>query len=67
LVRWGIRWSLSSLITGLFIYSYITLELPGVVSLFPNGVSRISLGLCVFLGSSLAWFFAFLYQKLFDS
>ncbi len=67
LVRWGIRWSLSSLIAGLFIYNYITLELPGVVSLFPNGVSRISLGLCVLLGSSLAWLFAFLYQKFFDS
>jgi len=67
LVRWGIRWSLSSLITGLFTYSYITLELPGVGSLFPNGISRISLGLCVLLGSSLAWFFALLYQKFFDS
>jgi len=67
LVRWGIRWSLSSFITGLLIYNYITLELPGVASLFPHGVSRISLGLCVLLGSSLAWFFVYLYQKFFDS
>ena len=67
LVRWGIRWSLSSLITGLLIYNYIVLELPGVVYLFPNGVNRINLGLCVLLGSSLAWFFTFLYQKFFDS
>lgn len=67
LVRWGIRWSLSSLIAGLFIYNYISLEFPGVASVFPNGVSRLGLGLCVLFGSLLAWLLAFLYQKIFDS
>jgi len=67
LVRWGIRWSLTSLVAGLFIYNYITLELPGVNAVFPTGISRIGLGLSVLVVSLLAWFLAFLYQKVFDS
>ena len=67
LVRWGIRWSLASLITGLFIYNYIVLDLPGVALIYQNGVTRLGLGLGVLIGSLLAWFFAFLYQKFFDS
>ncbi len=67
LVRWGIRWSLSSLVAGLFVYNYITLDLPGVSSIFSNGVTIFGLGLSVLLGSSIAWFLAVLYQKLFDS
>lgn len=67
LVRWGIRWSLSSLIAGLFIYNYVVLDFPGVSSVFPHGVSRLALGFAVLLGSLFAWFVAFLYQKLFDS
>jgi beta-N-acetylhexosaminidase len=67
LVRWGIRWSLSSLIAGLFIYNYITLGLPGVDTIFPNGVSRVGLGLWILLGSCLAWLIAFLYQKFLDT
>jgi len=67
LVRWGIRWSLSSLIVGFLIYNYVTLELPGVRFFFPDDASRISLGLCVLLGSSLGWLIAFIYQKFFDS
>ncbi|HDD61030.1 MAG TPA: hypothetical protein ENF22_00695 [Chloroflexi bacterium] len=67
LVRWGIRWSLASFITGLFIYNYIVLDLPGVALIYPNGVSRLGLGLGVLVGSLLAWLFAFLYQKFFDS
>lgn len=67
LVRWGIRWSLSSLIAGFFIYNYITLGLPGIDMVFPNGVSRVGLGLCVLIGSSLAWLIAFLYQKILDA
>ncbi|MCD6425065.1 MAG: hypothetical protein J7L35_06125 [Anaerolineales bacterium] len=67
LVRWGIRWSLASFITGLFFYNYIVLDLPGVSLIYPNGVSRLGLVLGVLVGSLLAWLFAFLYQIFFDS
>jgi len=51
----------------LFIYNYIVLDLPGVVLIYPNGVSRLGLGLGVLFGSLLSWLVAFLYQKFFDS
>ena len=66
-VRWGIRWSLASLISGLFIYNYLVLDLPGVSLIFPDGLSRIELGLSVLVGSLLAWLLAFLYRYFFDA
>ena len=67
LVRWGIRWSLSGLIAGLGIYNYIILELPGVVALFPNGVSRFALASSVLFASLIGWFLAYLYQRIFNA
>ena len=67
LVRWGIRWSLASFIAGMLIYNYFVLDLPGVAFLYPNGVSRLGLGLSVLSGSLLGWLLAFLYQKFFDA
>lgn len=67
LVRWGIRWGLTSLIAGLFIYNYIILDLPGVALIFPNQVTRLGLGLAVLFTSLIAWILAFLYQKIADS
>lgn len=67
LVRWGIRWSLASFISGLIVYNYITLDLPGAAFIFPNGVSRLGLGLSVLFGSLLGWLLSFLYQNFFDS
>ena len=63
LVRWGIRWSLSSLIAGLITYNYIILRLPGVEWIFPNGVTRFGLGLFILVGSLFAWLIVYLYQK----
>jgi beta-N-acetylhexosaminidase len=67
LVRWGMRWSLSSFIIGLIVYNYVILALPGVSALFPNGPTRLGLGLLVCTGSLLGWLIAYLYQRIFNA
>ncbi|MEJ2448842.1 MAG: hypothetical protein P8Y37_13005, partial [Anaerolineales bacterium] len=67
LVRWGIRWSLASVIAGLAVYNYILLRLPGVALLFPQGPTLIGITLSVFCGSLIGWLMAFLFQRIFRS
>ena len=64
LVRWGLRWGFSSLLSGLLVYNYLTLNLPGTSLLFRNPPSGFSFGLVVFIGSLLGWLLAYLYQRL---
>lgn len=67
IVLWGIRWFLSSLISGLAAYNYLLLALPGVELIFPEGVSRLGLFLIVGGSALFGWLVAYLYQKLFES
>ena len=66
LVRWGLRWGFSALISGLLVYNYIMLELPGVSLIFKENVTNLSLGLAVLAGSLLGWLFSFIYQRVFS-
>ncbi len=67
LVRWGIRWSLASVITGLAVYNYILLRLPGVALVFPQGPTLIGIALSVFCSALIGWLLAFLFQRFFHS
>lgn len=67
LVRWGIRWSLASTITGLAVYNYILLSLPGVALVFPQGPTLIGIAFSVLCGSLLGWLAAFMFQRIFRS
>ncbi len=67
IVRWGIKWSFSSFISGLFVYNYLMLDLPGVSLLISNTNSTLSMGLAVLVGSLSGWLLAYLYQRLHSS
>jgi hypothetical protein len=67
IVRWGIKWSFSSFISGLFVYNYLMLDLPGVSWLISNTNPTLSMGLAVLVGSLTGWLLAFLYQRLHSS
>ncbi|MFN2113309.1 MAG: glycoside hydrolase family 3 N-terminal domain-containing protein, partial [Anaerolineales bacterium] len=67
LVRWGIRWGLAAVITGLTVYNYLLLHLPGVDLLFPQGLSLSGVGLSVLFGSLFGWLAAFLFHRFFRS
>ena len=67
LVLWGIRWFLSSVISGLAVYNYILLNLPGVRTLFPDGVTRSGLFVAVGVFSLFGWLVAYLYHILLES
>ncbi len=66
LVRWGLRWGFSALISGLLVYNYVMLELPGVNLIFKDKITTLALGAIVLAGSLLGWFFAFIYHRLFS-
>lgn len=67
LVRWGIRWSLASVIAGLAVYNFVLLGLPGADRLFPKGITLLGLGTAVLIGALVGWLVAYLYQRLFES
>lgn len=67
IVRWGIKWSFSSFISGLFVYNYLMFDLPGVSWLISNTNPTLSMGLAVLVGSLTGWLLAFLYQRLHSS
>jgi len=67
IVRWGIKWSFSSFISGLFVYNYLMLDLPGVSLLISNTNPTLSMGLAVLVGSLSGWLLAYLYQRLHSS
>lgn len=64
MVREGINWGISSIIGGLFIYNYMLLNLPGIELIFPDGLSILSIGFTVVIGSFTGWVLAFVYQKV---
>ena len=64
MVQGGIIWGISSIIGGLFVYNYLLLNLPGIDVIFPDGLSTISIGIAVLIGSITGWAIAFVYQKL---
>jgi len=66
-VRWGIKWGFSSFISGLLVYNYFMLDLPGVTRLMPNGTSALGIGLSVLVGSLTGWLLAYLYQRVSSS
>ena len=63
LVRWGLRWGFASLISGLIVYNYVALNLPGTSLIFRDSPSGFTLGLAVLLGSLFGWLLAYLYQR----
>jgi len=67
IVRWGIKWGFSSFISGLFVYNYLMLDLPGASLLMPTNTSSLSIGLSVFIGSLFGWLLAYLYQRFYSS
>jgi len=66
-VRGGIIWGISSLIGGLFFYNYTLLNLPGIELLFPNGISTLSVGITVGIGSLTGWASVFVFQQMIKS
>lgn len=67
MVREGIIRGISSIIGGLFIYNYVLLNLPGIEQLFPDGLSTLSVGIIVSIGSLSGWALAFIYQQVMKS
>ena len=63
IVRWGIKWGFSAFISGLFVYNYLILDLPGASLIISNNTSTLSIGLSVLVGSLAGWLFAYLYQR----
>jgi beta-N-acetylhexosaminidase len=63
IVRWGIKWGFSAFISGLFVYNYLMLDLPGTSLIISNNTSTLSIGFSVFVGSLAGWLFAYLYQR----
>ena len=66
-VIWGIRWFFSSLIGGLAAYNYLLLDLPGVSSIFPAGITRTGFLLIVASSALLGWLIGFLIQRVFNT
>ena len=67
IVRWGIKWGFSAFISGLLVYNYLILDLPGASLLMPTTASTLGMGLSVFIGSLIGWFLTYLYQRFFSS
>jgi len=67
MVREGIIWGISSTIGGLLIYNYMLLDLPGIEQLFPDGLSTVSVGISVVIGSLAGWALAFIYLQVVKS
>ena len=67
LVRSGIKWGFSSLISGLLVYNYIALNLPGVSWIFSDNITLATMGLSVFIGTLLGWLISYLYLKIFSA
>jgi beta-N-acetylhexosaminidase len=63
-VRWGIKWAISCLIGGLFVYNYLFMGLPGVDYLYPNGVTDLVVSLFVLGGCLAGWAGSFVYQQV---
>jgi beta-N-acetylhexosaminidase len=66
IVLWGIRWFLSCLISGLAVYNYLLLNLPGVKLIFPEGVTHLGLFISVCIFALLGWLLAYLFQKFIE-
>jgi len=67
IVRWGIKWGFSAFISGLFVYNYLMLDLPGAYFILPNNTSTLGTGLSVFVGSLTGWLLAYLYHRFYSS
>ena len=66
-VRWGIKWGFAAFISGLFVYNYLMLDLPGAAWIIPNNISTLNMGLSVFVGSLTGWLLSYLYQRFYSS
>ena len=66
-VRWGIKWGFSAFISGLIIYSYILLDLPGSSLLMGQSFSNVRMSLSVLAASLIGWFIAYLTQRFSSS
>jgi hypothetical protein len=62
-VRWGVRWGLSSLIGGLLVGTYLTLDLPGSRSVLML-TGKWGLVLAVLLGAGLGWLAGWAWRQL---
>ena len=63
-VRWGIRWGFSAFITGMAVYIYLMLDLPGSSFLLPRTTPpELAWILVVAIGSCVGWFVGYLLQK----
>jgi len=65
-VRWGLKWGFSAFISGLIVYNYILLNLPGTSLLIGQNFSNVRMGLSVLIASLIGWLIAYLTQ-LFSS
>lgn len=62
-VRRGISWGLSALISGLFVYNYLMLELPGSAWLTNGSILSLQFGVTIFSGALLGWLLSYFYLK----
>lgn len=62
-IRWSIHWGISSFISGMFVYNYLVLGLPGAKLITGNTFLDLRFGIAIFSGSLLGWFVSFLILK----
>ncbi len=64
LVRWGIRWSFSALIGGLFLYNYLMFNLPGSAWILGRESLLLRWGASSAVGALLGWIISYLIQRI---
>lgn len=64
LVRWGIRWSFSAMIGGLFLYNYLMFNLPGSAWILDRESLLLSWGASSAVGALLGWIASYLIQRI---
>jgi len=62
-VRWGIKWGFSAFISGLIVYTYILLDLPGTSLLMGQNFSNVRLALSVLSASLIGWLIAYISHR----
>ncbi|MCJ7718294.1 MAG: hypothetical protein MUO54_17475, partial [Anaerolineales bacterium] len=67
IVRWGIKWGFSAFLSGIFVYNYILLNLPGTSLLMNQSITPTKMGLTVLAASLIGWLVAYIIQRLFSS
>ena len=61
MVRYGIKWAVSSFISGLLVYNYLLLDFPGADLLTSASDLSLGFGITIFLGALFGWLASALY------